>query len=164
MPGYALLPTMEKPVSKQSFRLSDDEMKERNDWILGAHSRGMSMQEIAEEVGLSYVRVTQIINPRKKSNKETKRVARSTRPSTPLAAALESFWAEDAHPSCAKAHNGYDGECMDCFGRASLIESEYDSNGWPYDWAWSGQVALGHVRDYMKLPDGVVIPEHAYHI
>lgn len=141
--GYAMLPTAEKPTSNMTFRLSREEMDERNDWMLKAFERGMSYQEIAHEVGLSVIRVQQIIAPspsqqpgyvpKKAARKEKKSLRK---PETPRDAAKADFWANRAHRSCS---NTYDGCCNDCFGMSMIIESEYDANGWPYDWAMYGQ-------------------------
>lgn len=69
MPGYALLPTTERPVSTKTYRLTNEEMQERNEWILGAHARGETLEAIAYEVGLSKQRVQQIIKPSKKKSR-----------------------------------------------------------------------------------------------
>lgn len=156
MPGYSLLPTLPNPTSTLTFRLTNDEMKERNEWMRGALNRGMMPDEIAREVGLSVARTKQILfSPKEK--KQPKRVRKVF--NTPLEAAVDEFWREQAHKECADLTHPK-GMCADCYGRWMLIESAYDSNGWPYSWAWTGQGPYIHTN--MKIPDGVEIPEYAY--
>lgn len=126
--GFALLPTAEEPTSTVTFRLTPTEKEERDEWMRGALKRGLTIPEIASEVGLSVGRVTQILNPPKK----TKVKSRQFR--CPRDVALHEFWNERAHPKCAKGD-----PCIHCFGMSMIIESEYDENGWPYSWAMYGQ-------------------------
>lgn len=134
MPGYSLLPTVEKPTSKLTFRLSNEEMEERNEWIRGAFERKMSLEEIAYEVGLSVQRVKQIACPTPSS--KTKRRPYYLHGRTPEQRALNDFWENQAHPGCAEAMSKHDDlACMDCFGMSNIIRSEYDANGQPYSWA-----------------------------
>ncbi len=44
---------------------------------------------------------------------------------------------EEMHPKCRKI-DIYQ-MCDNCFSRMSILESEYDENGWPYSWAMHGQ-------------------------
>jgi hypothetical protein len=144
MVGYALLPTLEKPTSTLTVRLTSEEREERDEWILGAHEREMPVEEIAYEVGLSIQRVKQIIKPSRSQRPKEKLKARA--PRTPRDVALAEFWKERAHPYC----RGTEGCCNDCFGMSMIIESEYDQNGWPYEWAMRGQeqyIAASGMKD-----------------
>jgi hypothetical protein len=143
MPGYALLPTVEEPTSHLSLRLSNEDMAERNEWMREAQARGMSIPEIAYEVGLSLPRVYQILksaDAKKGKQKQTKMATISSggNPKTPRDHALIDFWNNDAHPTCANLKDPY-AICHKCFGQANIIESEYDSSGWPYEWAMLDQ-------------------------
>jgi hypothetical protein len=133
MPGFALLPTLDAPVSHMTLRLSADDMAERNEWIVGANARGMDIKEIAYEVGLSVPRVYQILKPSPSQRKKKARII-NRKFKTPRDAALAEFWRERAHPAC-RDH----GACNDCFGMSMIIDSEYNADGWPYDWATDGQ-------------------------
>lgn len=59
--GYALLPTAGNPTSHMTFRLSPEEVAERNQWIMDAHILGHSTELIAQEVGLSAGHVSNIL-------------------------------------------------------------------------------------------------------
>lgn len=136
--GYALLPTAEEMTSTLSFRLSPSEKKERDAWIRGAFSHGLNIVDIAYDVGLSEQRVKQILK------EDTGPARPKTRPSTkrfktPEKAALHDFEENDMHPSCRRALYNHGDICSHCWGQMNLIMSEYNANGWPYDWAMRGQ-------------------------
>lgn len=135
--GYALLPVADNPVSDTTFRLTPSEKRERDEWIMGAVDRKFDVSEIAYEVGLSVQRVKQIIKANRPTSKKSSHSGRR-KFNTPKEAAIYVFETEEMHPGCAK-NNDFYGICSDCFGMLSIIESEYDENGWPYSWAMLGQ-------------------------
>lgn len=134
MPGFALLPTMEAPVSRMTLRLSNEDMKERNEWIVGANERGMAISEIAYEVGLSEPRVRQIIKKASVLNATVK----TKKFKTPRDAALAEFMADGNHLMSGGC-KAFDWECHNCCSSYMMIESEYDADGWPLPWAMYGQ-------------------------
>lgn len=129
--GYALLPTKSEVTSTMTFRLSPSEKRERDEWILGANNQGWSISEIAQDVGLSEQRVKQILNGGKKSEG---RKAKNLLFDTPRDAALHEYMKNEVHPACKE-----DSMCSHCFGMMMIIESEYDADGWPHDWAMYAQ-------------------------
>lgn len=167
MPGYALLPTMEEPTSNKTFRLSNEEIKERNEWIVSARERGMSVKDIAYEVGLTEVTVYGILRKNKAKNGKEQKNARVTKKlfDNPMQAAIYEHWnGGDVHPDCKRANEdwSFDGNvCPSCFGKEMLTMCAYHPDtGWPYDWAWYGQARYIHPN--MVIPEGVIIPDIAY--
>lgn len=149
--GYALLPTLASPTSHLTYRLTAEEMQERNAWILGAHARGMSYYEIAYEVGLGYHRVREIVKASQAA--VDKKKPKFQRFATPMHAALDEFWRERAHPGCSKVHYNLDFDgfiCNDCFGRSMIVQCEYDTDGWPHDWAMYDQEK--YIQPHMIRP------------
>lgn len=132
MPGYALLPTTKDPVSRTTFRLSNEEMKERNEWIIDADKRGMSHEEIAKEVGLSKQRVYQIIGPKNPTGPRgycrNKTLVAPKKFETPEQVALDEYRRLDLIPSC---YQGCDGTCMTCQSYIGMRSMDFDSDGWP---------------------------------
>lgn len=129
MPGYAFLPTTEKPLST-TLRLSRSDMKERNKWIIDARERGMSVEEIAHEVGLSVPYTYQIIKKHKQTSvcKKNAVGGYSKAPKTPRDAALADFYKNGLCRCCMK--DGF-ASCNNCFGQRMIVESCYDVDGWP---------------------------------
>lgn len=140
MPGYSLLPTLAKPVSPLTMRLSSEQMKERNDWIRGAHAHGsFTAEEIATQVGLTVQRVKQIIIPSPSQRPKAAKQVKSRKFKTPRDAAVAEFMANSYHMMSDGKCDHFSYSCNSCFGSLMILESEYDANGWPYSWAMRGQ-------------------------
>lgn len=132
MPGYALLPTIDSPVSHTTFRLTNEEMKTRNEWIIEQDKNGMSHEEIAKEVGLSKQRVYQIIGPKNPTGPRgycrNKAVVAPKKFNTPAEVALDEYLRLDLIPSCFQ---GCDGTCMTCQSYMGMRGMDFDADGWP---------------------------------
>lgn len=121
-------------VKRESFPRRKDTPK-LYEWIFGAFEHGLSIAEIAFEVGLSEPRVKQILKP--SQSRSTKNVNNKKEIKTPYAAAMYEFETTGKHSKCNR--KDFYEMCNDCFGKMMILQSEYDENGWPYEWAMYGQ-------------------------